>query len=220
MALLSVANLSVEAGGKALLSDVALAVEAGEMLGISGPSGCGKTTLLRTVAGLCGGDRGTVLLEGRAPEEWGWPHYRRRVVYVAQQPALKEGTVRENLALPFSYRTAEGAYNEGKALEMLQSVGLDQSHLEESARILSGGQQQRVCLVRALLLHPAVVLLDEPTSGLDEWTGDAVGALLKREAETRGLAAVVVSHDVGRLDQWCEGRLDMGDFLVKEAAHA
>ncbi len=208
-------KLSVAAGGVRLLAGVEVCLERGAWVGVAGPSGCGKSTLLRAVAGLSDASEGEIRLDGHTPGELGWPGFRRQVVLVAQKPVLLDGSVEDNLARPFSYRTAEGAYPQERAEGLLARLGLA-GRMAQEARSLSVGQQQRVCLVRSLLLSPRVVLLDEPTSALDEAAAEAVLALLE-ELRAEGLGLLMVSHDRGQMERWCGRIVDLAPFSAREA---
>lgn len=207
---LTIVGLTVAAGGRTLVSRVDVEIAGGELLGLSGPSGLGKTTLLRCLAGLVDPVSGQVLLDGQGGDEMGWPRFRRRVVYVAQIPVLREGSVRDSLARPFTYRGAASPFDAERAAGMLARLGLP-AVLDRPARDLSVGQQQRVALVRALLVDPEFVLLDEPTSGLDRDAALAAEELV-RERCAAGLGVLVVSHDPGQLGRWC------GRVVALEAA--
>jgi ABC-type sugar transport system ATPase subunit len=106
MALLEVRKLTRTDGGRVLLDDVSLEVGAGERVALQGPSGSGKTLLLRSLALLDPLDQGEVLYEGEPVADDEVPGFRRRVVYLTQAPVLVEGTVADNLALPFRLRRA------------------------------------------------------------------------------------------------------------------
>jgi len=208
-------GLAVAAGGRTLITGFAVQIEVGEVVGVTGPSGCGKSTLLRALAGLIDPIAGEIRFCGQRPEEMGWPLFRAQVLHLSQRPTVLARSVRENLRRPFGYRHARRAYSEGRARTLLERVGLDRSQIEQAARSLSVGEQQRVCLVRALLLGPAVLLLDEPTSALDQETRDAVEALIREEAATGNLSALVVSHDRAQVGRWCGREVDLAPCLVK-----
>jgi ABC-type multidrug transport system ATPase subunit len=188
-------------GGRVLLPGLDLALDAGGSVGLTGPSGCGKSTLLRVLCGLSNPREGDVRLEGRRPEEIGWPKFRRQVILVQQKPTLGEGTVREVLTRSFKYRAAENAYDEVRALALLRAMDLPDC-LGQSARTLSVGQQQRVSLARALLAAPKVLLLDEPTSALDEASEDRVREVLQVYTENGG-GLFMVTHNKTQAREWC-----------------
>jgi ABC-type iron transport system FetAB ATPase subunit len=216
MHLFEASDITVAAGGRVLASGVSLTLAPGDLVALTGPSGSGKTTLLRALSALDDPAAGSVRLEGRTPAEWGYPAYRRRVVHVAQQPALAaDATVEDALHLPFTFASAGGdgaAYDSLAAADLLERLGVGAERLGQRARSLSVGQQQRVCLARALLLRPLVLLLDEPTSALDWDSVAAVEELITEEARTRGLAALIVTHDPAQAARWCPRALDLAAF--------
>ncbi len=213
--LLQVENLAVTAGSKSLLEGLAFSLLAGERIGLQGPSGCGKTTLLRTICGLTDPADGTIRLNGKTAQEIGWPSFRRQVVFVAQQPYLFQGTVRENLEKPFRYKHGSKNSPWDKISEWLEIFHLQASILKEEAPKLSQGEKQRVGLVRALSLEPKVLLLDEPTSALDPDAASSVEKTVRELCEQKGLAALVVTHDPDQLQRWCNRRITLTDFLYK-----
>lgn len=207
MATFTADAIAVAVDGQLLLEDISFRLEPGQLLAITGPSGCGKTMLLRSLAGLIDPVAGQLRLNGEAPQQLGWPAYRRRVLLVHQQPVLTPGTIRDNLERPFRYRAAASPWNEAAATRFLERLHIEAERLEQRADSLSVGQQQRVCLVRALLLQPDVLLLDEPTSALDETARDAVEALIREVAMERSTAAVIVTHDAAQAERWCDVQL-------------
>lgn len=207
--LLEIDGLAVAANGVRLLENVAIALEMGELVALTGPSGCGKTTLLRAIAGLIDPAAGTVRLRGETPAALGWPAYRRRVLLVAQRPVVLGGTVEQNLARIFRYATAQQQFDEARALELFEQLHLETDRLTQDATSLSEGQRQRICLIRALLAEPDVLLLDEPSSALDNAAVEALEKVIRQEADRRGLGALIVSHERGRLTDWCDRVVDL-----------
>jgi len=214
--LLSIRNLSVRAGSRRLLDDFDLDLHTGQIVALRGASGSGKTTLLRTLACLQDPTNGTLTLRGDAPADLGWPAWRRRVGLVPQLPVMLFDTVGEELAHAFTYRGAIKKFDPDRAARMLSALRLDAVKLDDAPQELSVGQQQRLALVRALLLDPEVLLLDEPTSTLDADAAEAVRQLVRAEISLRPAAALVVTHDTGHADRWCDRVLDL-QILATEA---
>jgi len=184
-------ELVVMREGRRILDGASIAVRAGEAVAIQGPSGSGKSTLVRALATLIEPDAGTVLLDGRDAREIAPTQFRTRVAFLAQQPAMFAGTVRDNLAAgPALHGKSLG---DAQAGELILAVGLDESILPRQARTLSGGEKQRVALARALANAPDVLLLDEPTAALDPYAAESIVALLVALG-VRGLSVVMVTH--------------------------
>ena len=180
-----------------LIQNVSLSICSGDRLGVLGPSGSGKTVLLRVLALLDPIDTGAILWHGGPVHGDAVPSYRRQVIYLHQRPALFDGTVEDNLRLPFALQAhRDREFNRSRALELLDGVGRDDEFLTKPSKRLSGGEAQLVALVRALELEPTVLLLDEPTASLDPATGRSVERLLESWlSQAAGRAFVWVSHD-------------------------
>lgn len=172
-------------------------VSAGEILAVVGPSGSGKSTLLRLFNRLLEPDSGQVMLAGQDIRNLDPPALRSRVTLVAQKPYLFEGSVRANLGASARYRKV--AVPDAETPDMQEVLALCQvspDWLDKDARKLSVGQQQRVCLARALAGPCQALLLDEPTSALDRQTAEQLALTFRRLAERRGLAIMLVTHDL------------------------
>jgi ABC-type iron transport system FetAB ATPase subunit len=184
-------DLVVSREGRRILDGASIRVRPGEAVAIQGPSGSGKSTLARTLASLIEPDAGSVLLGGREAKEIPPVEFRTRVAFLAQQPAMFEGSVLANLGA--GPRLHGKSLEEERARELTSAVGLDEQILPREARTLSGGEKQRVALARALANAPEVLLLDEPTAALDPDAGERIVALL-RDLRARGLSLVMVTH--------------------------
>lgn len=171
------------------------AVPENGVLVVRGPSGAGKSTLLRALARLRPILHGRVWLQGREMREVPPTLWRRRVHYVAQQPVAFDGTVLDNLLLPYRLRIFrdEPAPQRPALVAALEELGLPDP--DQDARTLSGGELARVALLRAVLARPSVLLLDEPTASLDAANRQRVVSLLRRWVTAEpGRGLVLVSH--------------------------
>ena len=182
---------------KTVLQDVSLGVRRGEVVVVVGPSGCGKSTLLRCLNGLESVDGGEILLDGQiiSGQKKNLHLIRQRVGMVFQSYDLfPHMDVLGNLLLGPTYALKRPSKEvEAEAMAALARVGLaDRAHA--LPRQLSGGQKQRVALVRAMLMHPEVLLLDEITANLDAETEARVLEALRRASA--GRTVLSVSHRV------------------------
>ncbi|MEH6389582.1 MAG: thiol reductant ABC exporter subunit CydD [Pseudomonas profundi] len=163
-------------GRSAVLEDVSLSIDRGEVVALVGPSGSGKSTLLSCLAGFIQPEAGDVTLFGQAPGA-------EPVAWLGQKPFLIKGSWVDNLRLiaPDAELSAMHAALEAVGLKDVvaaQPQGLD-TPLGEGGRGLSGGQAQRLALARVWLIDAELVLLDEPTASLDpESEAEVIEALL------------------------------------------
>ncbi|WP_245623047.1 ABC transporter ATP-binding protein [Spirillospora albida] len=183
---MSVRDLRVMRGGRAVLHGLTFDVPRGAVVGLLGPSGCGKTTLMRALVGVQIVEGGTVAV---LDAEAGSPGVRRRVGYATQNPAVyADLTVAENLAYFASVLRAPRSDVE----RVIGEVGLG-DHRDQIVSTLSGGQLSRANLAVALLGAPELLVLDEPTVGLDPVLRNELWDLFRRLAD-RGVTLVVSSH--------------------------
>ncbi len=207
------------ADGGWLLREVSIRVEAGQRVGLVGPSGAGKTVLLRTLAMLDPVSEGQILSQGRAVHGHHVPEFRTRVSYLHQRSVLLEGTIEENLRLPFTLQHhRRQRFARDRVVAWLAELGRDESFLAKRHGDLSGGEGQLVSLVRALQLEPRVLLLDEPTSALDRPTAAQVERLVTTWlADRPGARAYVwVSHDPEQTERMCDRLVRLDDGHVVE----
>ncbi len=194
---LEVTSLTVNLGGRKVLDDLSITIEAGTFTAILGPSGCGKTTLLRAIAGLVAPDSGTIRFGKQlvSVSSLVLPPHKRRIGYVPQEAALfPHLSVAQNIAFALDKENYTKDRRRAIVNEMLDLIGL--AHFgDRMPSQLSGGQQTRVALARALAIEPKIVLLDEPFSALDaalrNELREEVSTLLKKRETT----TLMVTHD-------------------------
>jgi len=202
------------------LSNIHLAIKAGEYLAIAGPSGCGKSTLLAILGLLDSPSKGTYLLKGQPVEGLTLAERarvrNREIGFIFQAfNLIGDLTVYQNVELPLTYRNMPVADRKKRAQEALERVGM--SHrMRHFPSQLSGGQQQRVAVARALAGSPSILLADEPTGNLDSTNGEAVMALLQ-ELHRGGATICMVTHDV-RYAKHADRSVHLLDGRVTEAA--
>src|SRR5262245_31228718 len=179
-------GLRVRRGGRLILDDLSLSIQAGSVTGLLGPSGSGKTTLIRAIVGMQVIEAGTVTVLGHPA---GSPALRSRLGYVTPAPSVyADLTVLENLRY---FASVLGAPRD-RVDDVLKTVDLTHAAAQLTGS-LSGGQRARVSLATALLNEPDLLVLDEPTVGLDP--------VLRRdlwntfgELAARGTTILVSSH--------------------------
>jgi polar amino acid transport system ATP-binding protein len=197
---LEIIDLKASYDRLAVLENVTLSVERGEIVSLIGPSGSGKSTLLRVLIGLLPPVAGEVRLDGDRIDyasKQALKALRDRVAIVFQQYNLFQNmTALQNVTIAptkVKGRPAGEVKEEAKAL--LAKVGLADK-LGAYPDELSGGQQQRVAIARALALRPEILLLDEVTSALDpELVNEVLDAIRLLAAE--GMTMFIVSHEMG-----------------------
>ncbi|WP_199873241.1 ABC transporter ATP-binding protein [Ideonella sp. A 288] len=199
-------HLRVVYDGFVAVDDASLDLAPGDSLGIVGESGSGKSTVLRALCGLAPLAAGRVALTGTSvPPVPGSKAYRRAVQMVFQDPygsLHPRQTVDHLLAEPLAIHGLGDA--EARIERALDDVGLGGGFRFRYPHQLSGGQRQRVAIARALILEPQVLLLDEPTSALDASVQAEVLNLLEALRARRGLAYLMVSHDLAVVTHLCE----------------
>jgi iron complex transport system ATP-binding protein len=197
-------HFAYAAGASEVVRGASLALRRGSLAALVGANGSGKSTLIRLLCGVLAPSRGEVLLEG-APLRDVEPRARaRRLAYVPQSSATVFPLTALEVVLtgrsPYTTRFRfEGARDVELAREALAAV--DASHLEaRSVTELSGGERQLVSLARALAQEPECLLLDEPSSALDLKHRARLLGHLRRLRDERGMAALVVTHDLQLID--------------------
>lgn len=184
---------------RTVLNGLSLTIPAGQRIGIVGPTGCGKSTFLKLVARLEHNAAGELLVGGKPVEQIPRKELVHQLGYVAQEPRLFRGTVRDNLDMGRAFTDEQllVACERANIDKMVRNLpaGLD-TIVGERGATLSGGQRQRLCLARALVRTPPIMLLDEPTSALDPQAQATVQAAID---QLIGVTMVIVAHRLSTL---------------------
>lgn len=193
---------SYDHGGVAVeaLRGVSLRVNPGEYAAIIGPSGSGKSTLMHLLGCLDRPSTGVLRVGGRDVSGLSDTELaalrNTEVGFVFQSfQLLARTSAVDNVSMPLVYRGVRRGERKDRAVAALESVGLGH-RLTHRPSQLSGGEQQRVAIARALVGEPGILLADEPTGNLDTRSGADVMAILERLNAERGVAVVLVTHDV------------------------
>ena len=186
-------------GSLHVLRDINLSIVPGEVVVVIGPSGSGKSTLCRAINRLETIDSGEILIDGKPLPQEGreLAAMRAELGMVFQQFNLfPHMTILDNMTLaPMKLLGRPKDEAETEALKLLERVGLKEKASAYPGQ-LSGGQKQRVAIVRALAMHPDVMLFDEPTSALDpEMVGEVLNVM--RQLAEEHMTMVVVTHEMG-----------------------
>jgi putative ABC transport system ATP-binding protein len=195
---LTTENLTFTVDGERLVEGVDLTVATGETLTIIGPSGAGKSTFLRLLCRLDEPTEGTVYFDGTDYRSIDPTELRTRIGLVPQSPALREGTVRENVTI--APRLRDEPVEPGRVETLLGRVDLA-GYADRPVADLSGGEAQRVAIARTLMIDPEALLLDEPTASLDPDAQAEIESLLTDLLTTSDRTVLLVTHDQGQADR-------------------
>lgn len=208
-------------GNRAVIRDLNLTIEPGQMIGLVGHSGSGKSTLVNLICRFYDVSQGQVLLDGVDIRRLKLADYRSQIGLVLQEPFLFFGTIAENIAYGRPEATREQIMAAARAAHAHQFIlrmpqGYD-SIVGERGQGLSGGERQRISIARALLIDPRILILDEATSAVDTETEKEIQNAL--DNLVRGRTTIAIAHRLSTLRK--ADRLvvmDKGE-VVEEGTH-
>lgn len=193
---LEVRSIAKSYDKRAVLHDVSLHVERGEVVGLLGPNGAGKTTSFYSVMGLVRPDAGRIFLDGQDITQL--PMYRRAILglgYLPQETSIFRGlTVEQNIMSVLEVAEPDQDARVARLEKLLQEFGL--THLRDSpAMALSGGERRRCEIARSLATEPSIMLLDEPFAGIDPISIADIRDLVC-ELKKRDIGVLITDHNV------------------------
>ncbi|HEY0908406.1 MAG TPA: ABC transporter ATP-binding protein [Candidatus Paceibacterota bacterium] len=197
--LLKLDNVSVHYGGVKALDGASVQIDEGEVIALMGPNGAGKSTVLKALFGIAPIESGRVVWREKAIKPLSHEMVERGVAFVPQgRRVFKHLTVRENLEVG-GYSVKDTKLVAKRVDEVLELFPVLKQKIKAKSGTLSGGQQQMLAIARGLMIDPKVLLLDEPTLGLAPKVVLEVFAKIKEINERRGIAVVVVEHNLKSL---------------------
>ena len=209
MSILSLQNISFSYGRIPVLQNLSYEFEKGKMYCIVGKSGAGKTTLLSLLSGLASPSSGEIIYDDKNVAKIDKYTFRSKYIGVVFQSfnLITKYTALENVILSMDVAGYRPKNKKQRAIELLNSVGLDEDEANRRVLKLSGGQQQRVAIARALSYNPDIILADEPTGNLDTETQNEIMNIF-RELTNQGKCVILVSHspDVAAM---CDERYEL-----------
>ena len=203
-----------------VLKDINLSIFSGELVCLLGPNGIGKSTLLRTLSGLLPKLSGTIMINGRALEEYSEKELSKQVgVVLTDHPQLRNMRVEELVALGRAPYTNffGGLSSEDKVFvdEAISLVGIDKLR-GRMIRELSDGERQKVMIARALAQQTPVIILDEPTAFLDFPSKVEVMKLLRNLAHDMHKTILLSTHDLDLAVRLAHTLLQVADSGIQK----
>jgi lipopolysaccharide export system ATP-binding protein len=202
--LLTARQLVKSYGGRRVVDEVSLEVDAGQVVGLLGRNGAGKTTTFRMTIGMITPEAGRVTFNGR--DVTAMPMYQHALAgmgYLSQDPSVFQRlTVRQNLLAILETQAVGRRARRQRADQLLEQFGLVHK-AGELARTCSGGERRRLEIARALVTKPKLMLLDEPFAAVDPHTVEE----LQNEVRTLargGIAMLVTDHNVQQTLRICD----------------
>ena len=214
-------HLSYSYNEAPVLHDINLRIPAGSSLAIVGPTGSGKTTLVNLIPRVYDAARGSVLIDGRAIQDYPVETLRRNIGFVPQETFLFSDTIRENIAFGTDHVTDEEIKNAAQGANIAADI---ESFPEQYRTIvgergltLSGGQKQRTAIARAIIRDPRILILDDALSSVDTHTEDKILNHLREVMQ--GRTTIFISHRVSTVRNADQIAVLHGGRLVELGTH-
>jgi lipopolysaccharide export system ATP-binding protein len=221
MAVLTASNLAKSFRGRAVVRDVSLQIESGQIVGLLGPNGAGKTTCFYMIVGIIPADRGSIAIDGQ--DLTFLPMHgraRRGIGYLPQEASIfRKLSVADNLmAILESRADLRRPQRREKMEELLDEFHV--SHLRDNLGMsLSGGERRRVEIARALATEPDFILLDEPFAGVDPISVNDIKQIITH-LQARGIGILITDHNVRETLDICEKAYIVGEGHIIAAGTA
>jgi peptide/nickel transport system ATP-binding protein len=201
------------------VNDVSIKLYKGQTLGLVGESGCGKSTIGNTIMGITPAFSGEIIYEGRdilKQSKSEWVSFRKKAQLIFQDPYSSlnpRKTIEQIIIEPMMVNNKERVE---KAIELLETVGLQKEHLTRLPHEFSGGQRQRICIARTLALEPEIIICDESVSALDVSVQAQVLNLLNDLKERFQFTYIFISHDLSVVKFMADQLVVMKDGKIEE----
>ena len=221
MAVLTASNLAKSFRGRAVVRDVSLEIESGQIVGLLGPNGAGKTTCFYMIVGIIPADRGMISIDGQDITTLSMHgRARRGIGYLPQEASIfRRLTVSDNLmAILESRADLKRAQRREKMEELLEEFHI--THIRNNRGMsLSGGERRRVEIARALATDPDFILLDEPFAGVDPISVNDIKQIISH-LQARGIGILITDHNVRETLDICEKAYIVGEGHIIAAGSA
>jgi lipopolysaccharide export system ATP-binding protein len=208
-------NLAKTYRGRAVVNDVSLTIDSGQIVGLLGPNGAGKTTCFYMIIGIIAADHGTVTINGEDITALAMHERARRGIgYLPQEASIfRKLTVGDNiLAILQTRRDLDKSQRLARRDELLEEFNVQ--HLRESlGQSLSGGERRRVEIARALATDPSFIMLDEPFAGVDPISVTDIKQIIIHLRD-RGIGVLITDHNVRDTLDICEQAYIVGEGRI------
>ena len=205
MSRLEALNLAKSYKGRAVVKDVSISIESGQIVGLLGPNGAGKTTCFYMIVGLVDADQGRIRIDHQElTQEPMHGRARKGIGYLPQEASIfRKLSVHDNLMSILETRKELSRNDRKQKLdELLEEFHI--GHLSNSLGMsLSGGERRRVEIARALATEPTFILLDEPFAGVDPISVSDIKQTVKH-LQNKGIGVLITDHNVRETLDICE----------------